>query len=145
MTQDIDNKVLTILLVEDDEGDAWAVERVFQNTKFADNLRRAMDGVEALEMLKGANGKTKIPSPYLLLVDMNMPRMNGIEFVKALREDRDLRHSIVFMLSTSKREDDQIAAYDLNVAGYIVKAKAGQDFMNLVNLVDCYWRLVEIL
>jgi len=141
----IENIALTILLVEDDEGDAWAVERVFQKTKFADNLRRAVDGIEALDMLKGANGKTKIPSPYLLLVDMNMPRMNGIQFVQALREDQYLRHSIVFMLSTSKREEDQIAAYDLNVAGYIVKAKAGQDFMNLANLVDCYWRLVEIL
>ena len=145
MPGNIENIALTILLVEDDEGDAWAVERVFQKTKFADNLRRAVDGIEALDMLKGANGKTKIPSPYLLLVDMNMPRMNGIQFVQALREDQYLRHSIIFMLSTSKREEDQIAAYDLNVAGYIVKAKAGQDFMNLANLVDCYWRLVEIL
>jgi DNA-binding NarL/FixJ family response regulator len=75
-----------------------------------------------------------------------MPRMNGIQFVKALREDEDedLRHSIAFILTTSKREEDKVAAYDLNVAGYIVKATAGNDFLNLVHLVDCYWRIVEM-
>ena len=55
-----------------------------------------------------------------------------------------MRHFIVFVLTTSKREEDKMAAYDLNVAGYILKATAGQDFLNLVNLVDCYWRLVEL-
>jgi DNA-binding response OmpR family regulator len=70
--------------------------------------------------------------------------MNGIEFVRALRADDDLRRSIVFMLTTSSNEMDKIAAYDLNVAGYIVKATAGQDFLNLVNLMSCFWRIVEM-
>jgi DNA-binding NarL/FixJ family response regulator len=61
-----------------------------------------------------------------------------------LREDNNLRKSIVFMLTTSKREEDKLAAYDLNVAGYIVKETAGQDFLKLVSLVDCYWRIVEM-
>jgi DNA-binding NarL/FixJ family response regulator len=95
-------------------------------------------------MLRGANGKAKPPSPYLLLVDLNMPRMNGIQLVKALRADEELRHTIAFILTTSKREDDKVAAYDLNVAGYIVKETAGQEFLNLVNLVDSYWRIVEM-
>src|SRR5882757_7081277 len=97
-----------------------------------------------LNILKGANGKEKPTGPYLLLVDLNMPRMNGIQFVQAIRDDEELRHSLAFILTTSKRDEDKAAAYDLNVAGYIVKATAGTDFLNLVHLVDCYWRIVEI-
>src|SRR5258708_1754342 len=135
---------LNILLVEDDDGDAKAVQRAFQKAKIANPILRAVDGMEALDMLRGANGKAKPPAPYMLLVDLNMPRMNGIQLVKALREDEALRHSVAFILTTSKREEDKIAAYDLNVAGYIVKATAGQDFLNLVHLVDHYWRIVEL-
>ena len=138
------SRPLNILLVEDDDGDAKAVHRAFQKAKIANPILRAVDGLEALDILKGASGKTKLPPPYMLLVDLNMPRMSGIQFVKALREDDELRHSIAFILTTSKREEDKTAAYDLNVAGYIVKATAGQDFLNLVSLVDCYWRIVEM-
>jgi DNA-binding response OmpR family regulator len=140
----IESKPLNILLVEDDDGDAKAVQRAFQKAKVANPILRAVDGIEALEMMRGTNGKARPLSPYLLLVDLNMPRMNGMQFVKALREDENLRHSVVFMLTTSKREEDKMAAYDLNVAGYIVKATAGRDFLNLVNLMDCYWRIVEL-
>jgi CheY-like chemotaxis protein len=139
-----DGKPLNILLVEDDDGDAKALQRAFRTAKIANPILRAVDGIEALEILKGTNGRAKAPSPLLLLVDINMPRMNGLQFVQALRQDDDLRHFVVFILTTSKREEDKMAAYDLNVAGYIVKATAGQDFLNLVNLVDCYWRLVEL-
>jgi CheY-like chemotaxis protein len=135
---------LNILLVEDDDGDAKAVRRAFQKAKIANPILRAIDGMEALEMMKGTNGKAKPSHPIVLLVDMNMPRMNGIEFVRALRADIDLRRSIVFMLTTSNNQMDKIAAYDLNVAGYIVKATAGQDFLNLVNLMSCFWRIVEM-
>ena len=137
-------KSLNILLVDDDDGDAKAVQRAFQRAKIANPIVRAVDGVEALEILRGENGKAKSPSPCILLVDLNMPRMNGIEFVKALRADRGLRHSVVFILTTSKREEDIVAAYDLNVAGYIVKETAGLDFLNLVTLMDYYWRVVEM-
>lgn len=137
-------KPLNIMLVEDDEGDAKAVERAFQKAKIANPILRAVDGIEALDMLRGTNGKVKAASPCIMLIDLNMPRMNGIQLVKALREDKDLRHSIAFILTTSKSEEDKIAAYDLNVTGYIVKETAGHDFLNLVSLMDCYWRIVEL-
>jgi DNA-binding NarL/FixJ family response regulator len=70
--------------------------------------------------------------------------MNGIEFVQALRDDRELQRSIVFILTTSKRDEDKIAAYDLNVAGYIAKATAEDDIRNLVSLLDSYGRIVEL-
>jgi CheY-like chemotaxis protein len=140
----LNSNPLSIVLVEDDDGDAMAVQRAFRKAKIANVMVRAVDGIEALEMLRGTNGKEKIPSPYILLIDLNTPRMNGIQLIKALREDTGLRHSIAFVLTTSKRDEDKVAAYDLNIAGYIVKETAAQDFLNLVNLVDCYWRIVEM-
>jgi CheY-like chemotaxis protein len=80
----------------------------------------------------------------VLLVDLNMPRMNGIELVEALRQDRDLHSCIVFVLTTSRRDEDKVAAYDLNVAGYVVKEHAGQDFQRLIDMMQCYWRVVEL-
>jgi CheY-like chemotaxis protein len=136
--------VMNILLVEDDDGDAIALQRAFKKAAILLPIVRADDGTEALDFLKGTNGKEKIASPYLLLVDLNMPRMNGIGFIKSLRADESLRHSIVFVLTTSKRDEDKTAAYNLNVAGYIAKATAGEDFLNLVNLVDSYRRIVEM-
>ena len=73
-----------------------------------------------------------------------MPRMNGIELIAALRADPKLHKTIVFVLTTSHRDEDMAAAYELNVAGYVVKEKAGEDFLRLLNLVDSYWRIVEI-
>jgi CheY-like chemotaxis protein len=135
---------VNIVLVEDDDGDARAVRRAFQKAKIANPFVRAVDGLDALDILRGANGKEKVAAPYLLLVDLNMPRMGGIQLIRALRADEQLRQSIAFILTTSSSDDDKEAAYDLHVAGYIVKATAGQDFLNLADLVDCYWRIVEL-
>jgi len=133
----------TILLVEDDDGDARAIERAFRKAKIANRIERALDGIEALEMLRGENGKAKVPSPHVLITDLKLPRMNGIQLVQAMRADEELRRSIVFVLTTSKRDEDKAAAYDLNVAGYIAKARAAEDFLNLVSLLEFYVLLVE--
>lgn len=135
---------VTILLVEDDDGDAKAVRRAFDKAKIANPIQRAQDGIEALELLRGDSGAKKVKNPVLLLVDLNMPRMNGIELVRTLRNDPELRRTIVFLLTTSKSEEDIAAAYDLNVAGYIVKQNAGVDFLNLVGMIDSYWKIVEL-
>ncbi|AXC11398.1 Two-component response regulator [Acidisarcina polymorpha] len=134
---------LNILLLEDDDGDARALQRAFQKAGIENTIIRAVDGIEALDMLRGTNGKAKIMLPYLLLVDLNMPRMNGIQFIKALREDEELHPSIVFVLTTSKSDEDRVAAYHFNVAGYITKDKVAQDFLSLVTLVGIYERNVE--
>jgi CheY-like chemotaxis protein len=146
MTTDakLTTRPLNILLVEDDDGDAKAIQRVFSKARIANPVRRAVDGIEALEILRGVNGKAKMEAPYLLMVDLNMPRMNGIQLVEALRQDPDLHRVIVFMLTTSKRDEDKMAAYDLNVTGYILKDKAGEDFLTLLGLIENYWRIVEL-
>lgn len=137
-------RAVTLLLVDDDDGDARSVQRAFTGSRIANPIVRAIDGIDALDILRGSNGKTKLALPYLLLVDLNMPRMNGIELVEALRQDHHLHSSIVFMLTTSSRDEDKVAAYDLNVAGYIVKERAGQDFQRLIDMMQCYWRVVEL-
>ena len=72
-----------------------------------------------------------------------MPRMDGIEFLRHIREQPGLKRTIAFVLTTSSRDEDIIAAYDLNVAGYVLKDNAGKDFLNLIELLDCYWRVVR--
>jgi CheY-like chemotaxis protein len=135
---------IRILLVEDDDGDAKAVERTFLKARIANPIVRARDGVEAMEILKGTDKQPPLERPYMLLVDLSMPRMDGIQLVTAIRQDLDLHEAIIFMLTTSNREEDKRSAYSLNVTGYILKERAGEDFLKLFALVDSYWRIVEM-
>lgn len=141
---DESKKEVKILLLEDDDGDAKAVDRAFKKSKIANEIIRASDGLEALEMLRNPGHERFVTKPYILLVDINMPRMDGLSFIQELRNDPDLRRALAFVLTTSKSDEDKTAAYDLNVAGYIVKEKAGQDFLRLTELMDCYWRIIEV-
>lgn len=134
---------VNILLIEDDDVDAEGVERAFRKNKIANPLFHARDGIEALEMLRGENGHEKLIPPYLFLVDINMPRMNGIEFLREVRADKDLRRTVAFVLTTSKRQEDKMSAYDFNIAGYLLKSKAGNDFMKMIGMLDQYWKIVE--
>ena len=137
------DKTVNILLLEDDEIDAEAVKRAFKKHKIANPLTVARDGLEALDYLKGENGKEKIAEPLLCLVDINMPRMNGIEFLQAIRADEAHNKTIAFILTTSKSDEDKMMAYDLNVAGYLVKSNVGKDFLKMIEMLDHYWRVIE--
>ena len=131
------SRVVTILLVEDDEVDVKALKWAFDKLKVANPLVIARDGVEALEMLRD------LPRPYLIITDINMPRMNGIELLRQIRQNPDYRDSIVFVLTTSNDEQDKIDAYDLNVAGYMLKTDMGTSFTRAISLIDNYWKVVE--
>jgi CheY-like chemotaxis protein len=136
-------KTVNILLVEDDDGDAKAIQRALHKANMIHPIIRAVDGIEALDILQGNIPKLKKREPYLMLVDLKMPRMSGIELLQTIRVDEKLKQSIVFMLTTSKRDDDKIAAYNLNVAGYILKECVSENFMKLANLIDSYSQIVE--
>jgi len=131
------SRVVTILLVEDDEVDVKALKWAFDKLKVANPLVIARDGIEALEMLR------ELPRPYLIITDINMPRMNGIELLRKIRESEEFRDSIVFVLTTSNDEQDKIDAYDLNVAGYMLKTDMGTSFQRAISLIDNYWKVVE--
>lgn len=131
------SKVVNILLVEDDEVDVRALRWAFEKLRIANPLTVASDGVEALEILK------TFPRPYLIITDINMPRMNGIELLRHIRASEELRDSIVFVLTTSNDEQDKIDAYNLNVAGYMLKSDMGTSFTRAIGLIDNYWKVVE--
>jgi CheY-like chemotaxis protein len=135
---------IQILLVDDDDGDARAVERTFAKARIANPIHRAIDGVEAMEILRGTNGKQKLRRPFLMLVDLNMPRTNGLQLIESMRADPDLHDAVIFVLTNSNRIEDKESAHAMNVTGYILKENAGEDFLRLFNLVDSYWRIVEM-
>jgi CheY-like chemotaxis protein len=137
------DRTVHILLVEDDSVDAEAVTRAFRKVKIANPIRVAPDGVTALQTLRGHGDLPPFPRPYLILLDLNLPRMNGIEFLGILRQDPLLHDSIVFVLTTSNAEKDKSAAYAYNIAGYLTKANVGLDFLHLVHMLDSYWLCVE--
>lgn len=137
------DKTVRILLVEDDEIDVMGIQRAFKKLKIANPIIVAQNGLEALQILRGENGREPLPKPYMVLLDLNLPRINGIELLTQMRRDPELKSTIVFVLTTSKDEEDRCAAYDLNVAGYMVKSEIGKDFMKLVSMLDHYWRVIE--
>ena len=134
-------KSLNILLVEDDQVDVMNVKRAFERNKIANPLFVAGDGIEGLELLRSG----KIPRERrLVLLDLNMPRMNGIEFLRALRADDELHLTPVVVLTTSDDERDKINAYDLNVAGYLLKPVTFVNFVEAMAALNKYWTLVEL-
>ena len=131
-----DPETVTILLVDDDEVDAMAVLRAFKKHGISNPIVVAGDGLEAMEILRGDNGREPLSRPFLILLDLNMPRMDGWEFLDALRRDSALKGSLVYVLTTSDDERDIAAAYDNSVAGYILKTSVGTDFLELVTMVE---------
>ena len=116
---------VTILLVEDDEVDATTVVRGLARADIHNPLVRARDGIEAMEILLGSNGKQKLKSPFLLLVDIRMPRLDGLALVRRIRSNPTLQRTIIFVLTTSDSERDRAAAYDAHVAGQARRQRCG--------------------
>ena len=133
--------LLNILLVEDDEVDVMNVRRAFQRAHVSNPLHVAGNGLEALEILRG---DTLPADRRLVLLDLNMPRMNGIEFLRAVRADATLRSLPVVVLTTSNDERDKVDAYKLNVAGYLLKPVTFTEFVDLMAALNKYWMLVEM-
>lgn len=133
-------KEVSILLVEDDDIDAMGIERALKKLRLANPYFRARDGIEGLTILKNQ----EVGRPFIILLDLNMPRMNGLEMLTELRKDPKLTDSVVFVLTTSNDDQDKAAAYKEHIAGYIVKSRLDSDFTELLQLLDHYWRLVEL-
>ncbi|WP_437632933.1 response regulator [Sorangium sp. So ce854] len=137
----VEEKLLNILLVEDDEVDVMNVRRAFKKNNISNPLWVAGNGVEALEMLRSGS----IPvERRLILLDLNMPKMNGIEFLRELRADPELVSTSVVVLTTSNDDRDKVGAFNLNVAGYLLKPVTFLSFVELMAALNKYWRLVEL-
>jgi CheY-like chemotaxis protein len=136
---------INILHVEDDAVDAMVMERALKKCDLNYRLHQARNGLEALDLLRGTGGKEQIsPQPRIILLDLNMPKMNGIEFLREVRNDPELRPISVFVLTTSDDEKDRTDAHNLNVAGYIVKPLTLEDYTNIVGTLNEYWGITDL-
>jgi CheY-like chemotaxis protein len=130
----------SVLLVEDDAIDAMTVRRAFRDLKLSNPLAHATNGEEALAYL----GNEGNPKPCVILLDLNMPRMNGVEFLKVAKADPVLRRIPVVVLTTSREDRDIVESYQLSAAGYIVKPVDYKKFVEAIRTIDVYWTLSEL-
>jgi len=137
------NTLIEIMLIDDDEVDVMSVKRAFKKVNITNPLHIAGNGVEGLAMLRGENGKKAI-HPQIILLDLNMPKMGGLEFLQEVRNDPHLKALTVVVLTTSNEERDRVQAYDLNVAGYILKPVTSGNFVEAMATFDKYWTLSEM-
>lgn len=135
---------LTIFLIDDDDVACESVIRSFKKHDIPFDVVLAYDGVEALQILRGQHPDKKIVKPYIILLDLNMPRMNGFEFLDELRNDKVLSSSVVFILTTSNYDNDRARAYNKQIAGYMVKSDVGPQFSKLVQLLTDYKSAVKL-
>jgi CheY-like chemotaxis protein len=140
------NNQVSILLVEDDYLDIMNVERELKKLNINLPLYVARNGREALNMLKGESGAERIdPLPSVVLLDINMPRMNGIEFLEAVRADPQLMNLNVFIMTTSNEETDRLAAQNLKATGYIVKPLSFDKFGGSDSTLDSFNLMLDLL
>jgi CheY-like chemotaxis protein len=132
-------KLINILLVEDDEVDVMNVKRAFKKNHITNPLIIKHNGVEALDALRN----DEVSFPCIVLLDLNMPKMGGIEFLKEVRADDRLKKLTVFVMTTSNQDNDKVDAYNLNVAGYILKPLSMDRFISAVATLQSYWQLCE--
>ncbi len=129
---------INILLVDDDDVSSEAVFRVLRKSPLNFTLTTAGDGLEGLEILRGEHRSKNIAPPMLVLLDLNMPRMDGLDFLAHLRADEKLHKTVVFVFTTSNRDLDRAASYQKHVAGYIVKSDVGPKYFKLAELLTSY-------
>lgn len=135
----------TFLLVDDDMISIMAMKRALKKLKIVNKTMVAKDGQEALDILRAAAADFSegLP-PFIVTLDLNMPRMNGLEFLESVRADPDLQRIVVFVFSTSDMPHDIQAAYSQNVAGYLVKENASETFSEALEMLGSYSRIVEL-
>lgn len=134
------SQALSIVLVDDDEGQQLNVKRALERSGCENPLHIANDGAEALELLRSGEVKRR----RLILLDVHMPRMDGLAFLRAIRADDALKALIVVMLSTSDEIDDKRDAQNLNVAGYLLKSMNFTSFVEQLRVLQLYWSMMEI-
>jgi CheY-like chemotaxis protein len=143
----MEDRAINILLIEDDEVDVMNVQRAFRKGNIKNPLYIATNGLEALEILRGGSHHVPEmpPERRLILLDLNMPKMGGIEFLQVLRADPQLRATPVVVLTTSNDNQDRLKAYNLNVSGYLLKPVTFATFVELMATLNKYWALSEMV
>jgi len=137
-------KEVQFLIVDDDQVSVMSIERAIKKLRLVNPVRNAGDGLEALDILRGTNGKVKIEAPYVIILDLDMPRMNGIEFLEHVRDDPELKSAVIFVLTASDAPSDVTKAYEKNIAGYVVKENAYDTFRQTLSMIDTFSSVVVL-
>lgn len=132
-------KQIEILLVEDNEGDIGLIEEVFEEAKIRNILHVAKDGEEAMLFLRGEERFSGSPRPDIILLDLNLPKKDGREVLKEIKEGEDLKNIPVVILTTSGAEKDVLKAYDLHANAYITKPLDFNQFMKVIESIENFW------
>jgi CheY-like chemotaxis protein len=135
---------INILMVDDDDVSSEAVLRVLGKTSLNFTLTTAADGLEGLQILRGQHPDKEIRAPLLVLLDLNMPRMDGLDFLDHLRADPALHKTVVFVFTTSNLDLDREASYQKHIAGYIVKSDVGPQYCKLAEFLTCYGNSITL-
>lgn len=131
---------IVLFLIEDDDIDAEGIERAFKANKIINPIVRANDGQEALELLETETFK----NPFVILLDLNMPRMGGLEFLQNLRRHPIHSKAMVFVLTTSSADRDIASSYDEHISGYFIKSEMDSEFFEIAKLFNGYWKIVKL-
>ena len=134
------SKALNILLIEDDEIEVMKFNRVLSTLKLKHKIVEANNGEEAIEILK-----IKEVVPDIIVLDLNMPKINGIEFLKILKKDDVLRYIPTIILTTSNNQKDLLECYKTGVAGYVIKPLKYEDYVSKIERVLAYWSVNELI
>lgn len=139
MRKQITAKPIEILLVEDSEGDVGLIEEVFEDAKIRNNLHVVGDGEEAILFLRGEGQFLDSPHPDIILLDLNLPKKDGREVLEEIKEDDDLKHIPVVVLTTSKAEGDILRSYNLHANAYITKPVDFDQFIKVIKSIEDFW------
>ncbi len=137
-------KEVHFLIVDDDSVSVMSIERAIKKLRLVNPVRTARDGKEALDVLRGTNGQTKIETPYVVILDLEMPGMNGLEFLGEVRADPELKSAVIFVLTASDAPEDVTKAYEKNIAGYVVKENAYDTFRQTLAMIDTFSSVVVL-
>lgn len=132
------------LIVDDDQVSVMKIQRAIKKAKLGNPVYIAGDGIEALEILRGDESHPRLAPPYIVTLDINMPRMDGHEFLREIRDDPMLKNVVVFVLTTSDSVKDIDAAYEQHVAGYILKENSEVGLIEKINMIESFANLVVL-
>jgi CheY-like chemotaxis protein len=139
MTQSLPGRQIEVLLVEDDPGDVLMTKEAFEDYKLKNNLHVVNDGAEAMDFLRRQGEHTDAPRPDLVLLDLNLPRMDGREVLQAIKSDPELASIPVVVLTTSEAEEDVLRSYSLHANAYVTKPVDFERFIQVVRQIDDFF------
>ena len=142
--QYIGGKLVSVLLVDSSEDDVHRVKRALDDLQVVNPFVVAHDGREALDYLRGENGKSRVQSPYIVVLDVDVPKTHGLELLAELRRDEKLSNSVVFALTTSVTDDIRQRCSEYAVAGYVLKSRPAESLREAFKFTNLYWAIVQI-